>query len=59
MIGKVAETRLAGNGPTTRQHINPLALLCVDSDACAMSPVRSDVLFPIPDSRFPNPGLPA
>ncbi|APP01327.1 hypothetical protein DB811_11830 [Xanthomonas perforans] len=59
MIGKAAETRLAGTGPTNRQHSHPPALLCVHSDACAMSPIRSDVLFPNPDSRFHNPGLPA
>ncbi|QBG85036.1 hypothetical protein EYR27_15870 [Xanthomonas oryzae] len=56
MIGKLAGTRLAGTGPTTRQHINSLASLCVDSDACAMSAVRCDALFPIPTSRFPIPG---
>ncbi|UNE62178.1 hypothetical protein [Xanthomonas oryzae] len=47
---------MAGTGPTTRQHINPPASLCVDSDACAMSAVRCDALLPIPNSRFPIPG---
>uniref|UniRef100_A0A808FCB6 Uncharacterized protein n=1 Tax=Xanthomonas citri pv. phaseoli var. fuscans TaxID=473423 RepID=A0A808FCB6_XANCI len=59
MIGKVAVTRLAGTRPTTCQHSNPPAPLCVESGTCAVPPVRSEVLFPIPDSRFPNPGLPA
>ncbi|APR09782.1 hypothetical protein BI312_08915 [Xanthomonas citri pv. citri] len=59
MIGKVAVTRLAGTRPTTRQHSNPPAPLCVENDTCAVPLVRSGVLFPIPDSRFPNPGLPA
>ncbi|PPV08901.1 hypothetical protein XbrCFBP1976_00370 [Xanthomonas bromi] len=59
MIGRAAATRAARIGPTTRQHSNPLASLCVDLGACAVRASRCDVLLPIPDSRFPIPGLPA
>ncbi|PKV13128.1 hypothetical protein CVO74_09695 [Xanthomonas prunicola] len=59
MIGRVAGTRLAGTAPTICQHIDPRAPLRLESDMCTAPPVRSDVPFPIPDSRFPNPGLPA